>query len=309
MHPSAPPSSTRQPASRPSRQDFRFSHRLRVRWAEVDMQKIVFNAHYLMYFDTAIADYWRAMALPYEDTMHHWGGDLYVKKASVEYFASARYDDQLDVMLKCTHIGNASIIFTGALFRADELLVTTELIYVYANPATQTSQPVPAAFREVLLAFEASEAMTTVKTGNWDELGKDAAALRVAVFVEEQGIPLEMEWDEADKTSVHAVTYNRLGVPLATGRLLPSESVNGATKTIQSAKVGRMAVNRVMRGSKLGREVLNALIAAAQARGDNEIVLHAQRSAENFYHRLGFKVRGEPFDEVGIAHVEMVCPI
>ena len=52
------------------RQDFRFFHRLRVRWAEVDMQKIVFNAHYLMYFDTAVADYWRALALPYEEAMH-----------------------------------------------------------------------------------------------------------------------------------------------------------------------------------------------------------------------------------------------
>ena len=289
-----------------TRQDFRFSHRLRVRWAEVDMQKIVFNAHYLMYFDTAIGDYWRAMALPYEDTMHHWGGDLYVKKASVEYFASARYDDQLDVMLKCAKIGNSSILFTGALFRADELLVTTELIYVYANPATQTSQPVPAAFRELLLGFEAGEAMTHVKTGPWDELGKDAAALRVAVFVEEQGIPLEMEWDEADKTSLHAVAYNRLGVPLATGRLLPSDSLAGQLGKIKSSKLGRMAVNRVMRGSKLGRDVLHALMAVAQARGDDEIVLHAQRSAENFYARLGFSPRGDAFDEVGIAHQEMV---
>ena len=289
-----------------TRQDFRFSHRLRVRWAEVDMQKIVFNAHYLMYFDTAIGDYWRAMALPYEDTMHHWGGDLYVKKASVEYFASARYDDQLDVMLKCAKIGNSSILFTGALFRADELLVTTELIYVYANPATQTSQPVPTAFRELLLGFEAGEAMTHVKTGSWDELGKDAAALRVAVFVEEQGIPLEMEWDEADKTSLHAVAYNRLGVPLATGRLLPSDSLAGQLGKIKSSKLGRMAVNRVMRGSKLGRDVLHVLMAAAQARGDDEIVLHAQRSAENFYARLGFSPRGDAFDEVGIAHQEMV---
>ena len=59
----------------PKRQDFRFSSRLRVRWAEVDLQKIVFNAHYLMYFDTAISDYWRAMAIPYEETLHQWGGD------------------------------------------------------------------------------------------------------------------------------------------------------------------------------------------------------------------------------------------
>jgi hypothetical protein len=64
------------------RQDFRFFHRLRVRWAEVDMQKIVFNAHYLMYFDTAIADYWRAIGLPYEAAMEQLEGDLYVKKAT-----------------------------------------------------------------------------------------------------------------------------------------------------------------------------------------------------------------------------------
>ena len=294
---------TRQPAPLFIRQDFRFSHRLRVRWAEVDMQKIVFNAHYLMYFDTAITDYWRAMALPYEATMHQWGGDLYVKKASVEYFASARFDDQLDVMLKCSNIGNSSILFTGALFRADELLVTTELIYVFANPATQTSQPVPSEFRELLLGFEAGEAMTTVKTGTWDALGKDAAALRVAVFVEEQGIPLEMEWDGADKTSLHAVAYNWLGVPLATGRLLQMEVVGG----IKASKIGRMAVNRVMRGSKLGRDVLHTLMAAAKARGDDEIVLHAQRSAENFYARLGFTPRGEPFDEASIPHQEMIC--
>ena len=74
------------------RKDFRFFHRLRVRWAEVDMQKIVFNAHYLMYFDTAIADYWRAMALPYEEAMLSLGGDLYVRKATVEFNASARVD-------------------------------------------------------------------------------------------------------------------------------------------------------------------------------------------------------------------------
>jgi len=63
------------------RQDFRFSSRLRVRWAEVDLQKIVFNAHYLMYFDTAISDYWRAMAIPYEETMHQWGGRFVRQKS------------------------------------------------------------------------------------------------------------------------------------------------------------------------------------------------------------------------------------
>jgi YbgC/YbaW family acyl-CoA thioester hydrolase len=80
-----------------TRQQFRFFHRLRVRWAEVDMQKIVFNAHYLMYFDTAISDYWRALALPYEATFVALQGDLYVKKATLEFHVSARLDDQLEV--------------------------------------------------------------------------------------------------------------------------------------------------------------------------------------------------------------------
>ncbi|MGH8034893.1 MAG: acyl-CoA thioesterase, partial [Lysobacterales bacterium] len=104
------------------RQDFRFFYRLRVRWAEVDMQKIVFNAHYLLYFDTAITDYWRALALPYEEAMQQLGGEPYLKKASIEYHGSARFDDRLDVALKCVRVGNSSMVFAGAIFRGDELL-------------------------------------------------------------------------------------------------------------------------------------------------------------------------------------------
>src|SRR6187399_1947839 len=105
------------------RQDFRFFHRLRVRWAEVDMQKIVFNAHYLMYFDTAVADYWRALALPYEESMHALQGDLYVRKATVDFHASGRIDDVLDVAMRCARIGNSSLLFEGALFRGEQFLV------------------------------------------------------------------------------------------------------------------------------------------------------------------------------------------
>ena len=107
------------------------------RWAEVDMQKIVFNAHYLMYFDTAVADYWRALAMPYEEGMHQLEGDLYVKKATVEFNASARMDDRLDIGLKCARIGNSSMQFLGAIFRGEELLITCELVYVFADPATR----------------------------------------------------------------------------------------------------------------------------------------------------------------------------
>ena len=280
-----------------TRQDFRLLHRLRVRWAEVDMQKIVFNGHYLMYFDTAMADYWRALALPYEDTMHALGGDLYVKKASVEYHASARYDDQLDVGLKCQRIGNSSIQFVGAIFCGDQLLITGELIYVYANPATQTAMPVPQSLREIFVDFENGTPVTTLQVGTWGDLQSSAQTVRTDVFVNEQGIKAEDEWDAADATAVHAVVRNRYGVPLGTARLLQPEP--------KVAQIGRMAVTRLMRGSGLGRQLVDALIGVAQQRGDKEVRLHAQRSAEGFYARLGFVAHGAPFDEVGIAHIEM----
>jgi YbgC/YbaW family acyl-CoA thioester hydrolase len=280
------------------RQDFRFFHRLRVRWAEVDMQNIVFNAHYLTYVDTAFFDYFRALAMPYEEAMHDLGGDIYVKKAIVEFNASARMDDMLDVGIRCARIGNTSMLFNGAIFRGDELLITCELVYVFADPATQTSKPVPALLREMMTGYEAGEPVVQIKRGSWADIGRDASRVRTEVFVEEQRIPKEMEWDEADHTAVHAVAYNRMGRPLATGRLL--QHAPGV------AKIGRMAVSRVLRGTKLGREILESLAEAARARGDHEVLLHAQRSAEGFYQRLGFTVRGEPFDEVGIPHVEMV---
>lgn len=280
------------------RSDYRFFDHLRVRWAEIDAQKIVFNAHYLMYFDTAVAGYWRALALPYAETMESLGGDLYVRKATVEYHGSARYDDQLDIGMRCARIGNSSLQFLGGVFHGDELLVEGELVYVFADPRTQTSRPVPQTLRDVLHGFEAGQGMVEVRVGDWATLGPHASAIRTAVFVQEQRIPAEMEWDAADAACVHAVAYNRFGLPLATGRLL--QHVPGV------AKIGRMAVSQAVRGSGVGREVLKALMAAAQARGDREVLLHAQRSAAPFYARAGFTPRGEAFEEAGIPHIEMV---
>ena len=280
-----------------NRQDFRFFHPLRVRWVEVDMQKIVFNAHYLTYFDTAISDYWRALALPYEESMHSLGGDLYVRKASVEYHGSARFDDRLDVALRCSRVGNSSILFAGAIFRGDELLITAELVYVFADPVAQTPKPVPDSLRQVLMTFEDGGTMSHVKLGTWAELGTQAAPVRVEVFVKEQGVPLAMEWDEFDAMAVHAVTFNGLGTALATGRLVMQAQGKG--------RIGRMAVTRVLRGSRLGREVLHALLDEARRRGCGEVLLHAQLSARDFYHRSGFTARGEPFEEASIPHIEM----
>ena len=280
------------------RQDFRFAHRLRVRWVEVDMQQIVFNGHYLMYFDTAVTDYWRRLAMPYAETMHQLGGDLYVKKASVEYHASAEMDDFLEVCMRCDRIGNSSMTFVGAIFRGDELLITSELVYVYADPVAKKSQPVPAALRDLLEAFERGEDMVQLHLGSWHDLQKLASPLRTEVFVHEQKVPADLEWDEADHTALHCVAVNRMGMVLATGRLL--EHAPGV------ARIGRMAVKKQMRGTDLGRRVLHALMDAARERGDRQVLLHAQCSAEGFYRRSGFAQHGAVFEEAGIAHIEMV---
>ena len=284
-----------------NRQDFRFFHALRVRWVEVDMQKIVFNGHYLMYLDTAVSDYWRALALPYEQSLHGMGGDLFVVKSSLEYKASALYDDLLHIGMRCARIGNSSIVFDGVVFRGDQVLVKGELVYVYADPQTQTSKPVPQVLRDILLGFEQGEDVTALQLGSWEAIQTLAAPLRTEVFVQEQGVDQALEWDEHDALCVHAVLCNRLGAPVATGRLLPA--VNGV------AKIGRMAVKRVLRGQRLGDQVLSALMDAARQRGDTEILLHAQCSAEKFYLRQGFRRQGEVFMEANMAHVEMVCAL
>ena len=229
--------------------------------------------------------------------MHILGGEMYVKKATVEYHASAKLDDTLDVGMRCTRIGNSSCLFAAAIFCGDRLLVTGELVYVFADPATQTSTPVPAALRAMLEGYEAGAEMVEVRTGDWNTLGRDAARLRTAVFVREQGIPADVEADALDASARHAVLYNRLGQPVATGRLLQQAPGGG--------RIGRMAVDRSVRGAQWGRVLLAALVEAARARGDAQVQLHAQCSAQGFYERAGFTVAGAPYEEAGLAHVLM----
>ena len=186
----ANPESVPVHGTKSSRHGIRFWHRLRVRWVEVDMQKIVFNGHYLMYFDTAVADYWRALKLPYEAAMQLLGGDLYVKKATVEYHASARYDDLLDVGISCARVGTSSMVFACRILRGDELLISGELLYVFADPATQKSKPVPAVLRDIFSEYEAGGSMVDVRLGAWPDLGAEATKIRKDVFVDEQHLSL-----------------------------------------------------------------------------------------------------------------------
>ena len=281
------------------RHDFRHLEPLRVRWAEIDAQKIVFNAHYLMYLDTAMAGYWRALAMPYDDTMQRLGGELFVRKATLDYQGSARYDDRLDIGLRCARIGRSSAVFDGAVFRGEQRLVGAELVYVFAEADGSGSKPVPEALRSALAGFEAGEAMTTLAVGDWAVLGTDAAALRRAVFGDELGVPPALEQDGADGHAVHALLRNRLGQPLATGRMLREREGVG--------RIGRLAVHRGLRGGGLGLQLLQSLIAAARERGDGALVLDAQASAEGFYRRAGFEPDGPAFELAGLPHQPMRC--
>ena len=138
---------------------------------------------------------------------------------------------------------------------------------------------------------------TYIEIADWATLQDAAAQVRVAVFVHEQGVPAEEEWDFDDATAVHAVLFDTSGQALGTARLLqPQAGV---------AKIGRMAVLREHRGQGFGQRLLQAMVSMARYRHDQEVVLSAQRSAEGFYAQYGFEPVGEPYDEVGIPHVAM----
>jgi acyl-CoA thioester hydrolase len=140
---------------------YSFFHQLRVRWAEVDRQGIVFNGHYLTYFDVAITEYWRAINLPYPDGVADSGSDLYVVKTLINYKGSAEYDDILDIGVHVSRIGLTSITFQLGIFREGHLLVDGEVVYVNADPESRRPAPVPDRLRHAIEHFEAAHARTT----------------------------------------------------------------------------------------------------------------------------------------------------
>ncbi len=139
------------------RADFVCAPSLRVRWAEVDMQKIVFNGHYLTYIDTAIAEYWREIGLPYpQGYVERYANDVYLRKATVEYLGSARYDDLLTVCCRVARLGRSSMSFRFEIYRQaeDAALVSAELVYVNADPASMQPAPLPEELRERIRRYE-----------------------------------------------------------------------------------------------------------------------------------------------------------
>ncbi len=139
-----------------ARTDFSFFHTLRVRWAEVDMQAVVFNGHYLTYFDVAFTEYWRATRLPDALAQSEASLEMFARKAGIEYHAPARFDDLLEIGVRCAGIGRSSLRFLLEIFRGDELLVSGEMTYVYADSRLRESRPVPDDWRERLSSIESA---------------------------------------------------------------------------------------------------------------------------------------------------------
>ena len=136
-----------------------------------------------------------------------------------------------------------------------------------------------------------------VSSGDWQTMQADAMPLREQIFVIEQNVPPELEMDEFDAVSHHAVAYDAAGQAIGTGRLLPD------------GHIGRMAVAANWRREGVGRALLLGLMDEARARRYRELRLNAQIHAAKFYQQVGFLQVGDEFMEAGIAHCEMVKPI
>jgi acyl-CoA thioester hydrolase len=132
---------------------FRFSHGLRVRWAEVDGQNVVFNGHYLTYFDVAATEYWRALGYSYASFLER-GVDTFAVKATLEYEGPARFDDDLDVGVRVARLGRSSMTVAFEIRRRGDRLVKGELIYVFVDPTARRPVPIPEEIQQSVTAYE-----------------------------------------------------------------------------------------------------------------------------------------------------------
>jgi len=140
----------------PGRADFRFFLSHRVRYVELDTQGIVFNAHYLTWYDEAVSDYIRAAGWDYQAEVKASGADFHVVRGLVEYKVAIGRKAEIEIGARCTRIGRSSIAFQPAVFPkgGDTLLATGEIVWVLTDQATRRPVPIPDALRSILGAFE-----------------------------------------------------------------------------------------------------------------------------------------------------------
>lgn len=136
----------------------------------------------------------------------------------------------------------------------------------------------------------------SVRIVSWTDAAAPLSAVRRAVFIEEQRVPEELEWDGEDEAAIHVLASDREGQPIGTGRLLFHDTL---------AHIGRMAVVKEWRERGVGSAILMALLAEVKRRGLTNVFLNAQTYAVPFYERFGFVRKGEEFLDAGIPHCRM----
>ncbi len=143
-----------------ARSDFRFSWPTRVRYSEVDNQAIVFNAHYLTYFDCAITEYIVAIGYEYEAEVERSNHDFHTVRALVEWQQPVAKREDIEVFVRPGRIGRSSLTFTFEIHPAgrEDLRTTGEVVWVYTNQETHQSAPLPQNLLDLLDAYENGKA-------------------------------------------------------------------------------------------------------------------------------------------------------
>jgi predicted GNAT family N-acyltransferase len=135
----------------------------------------------------------------------------------------------------------------------------------------------------------------SIQITHWDEAKSQVMPIRHEVFIKEQEVPEELEWDEFDQYALHAIVKKDQEV-IGTARLIIDKA---------NARIGRMAIQKKYRQQGIGQKLLSILIQTAKEKGAQECILHAQTHAIAFYAKSDFEPNGPIFDEAGIPHVEM----
>jgi len=139
-----------------SREQFWLFHPFRVRYSEIDGQGVVFNAHYLTYFDTSITEYFGALGYDQYADARKTGIDFHVVKSLIEYRAPVLFDQKIEVGVRVTRIGNSSLVFELAIFleAATDVFVTGEIVWVYTDQKTHRPVMIPDSIRELIATRE-----------------------------------------------------------------------------------------------------------------------------------------------------------
>ena len=138
--------------------DYRFYHTLRVRFADTDMQGIVFNGNYLTYYDVAWTEYFRALGITWKDLIE-MGADTALARTTIEFKAPARFDDILEIWVRVSKIGNTSLIFDFEIYpEGDERLIgAASSLYVCVDPKSFKPVRAPDHLRALISEFEGKD--------------------------------------------------------------------------------------------------------------------------------------------------------